>query len=198
MEFMKALENRRSHYAIGREVSISNETLSEIVREALRHTPSAYNSQSARAVVLFGNHHDRLWDIVMEKLREIVAPEKFEPTEKKVNAFKAGYATVLFFDDSTTTEGLQKRFPLYSWNFGIWADQANGMAQHSVWVALEQEGLGASLQHYNELIEEAVREEWGLDAGWKLTAQMPFGNIVTPPGEKEFMDINERVKVFEG
>ena len=35
MEFMKALENRRSHYAIGREVSISNETVSEIVREAL-------------------------------------------------------------------------------------------------------------------------------------------------------------------
>ena len=75
MEFMKALENRRSHYAIGREVSISNETLSEIVREALRHTPSAYNSQSARAVVLFGNHHDRLCNIVMEKMREIVAPE---------------------------------------------------------------------------------------------------------------------------
>ena len=49
----------------------------------------------------------------MEKLREVVAPEKFEPTEKKVNAFKAGHATVMFFDDSTTTEGLQKRFPLH-------------------------------------------------------------------------------------
>ncbi|WP_028829562.1 nitroreductase family protein [Proteocatella sphenisci] len=197
MEFMNALKNRRSHYDIGRAVKISEDKITEIVKEAVKHTPSAFNSQSARIVVLFGKHHDRLWDITMEKLRKVVAPEKFEPTEVKINSFKAGFGTVLFFDDSTTTDGLKAKFPLYSENFGIWAQQANGMVQHSVWVALGQEGLGASLQHYNELIEDAVKQEWTLDKGWKLSAQMPFGNIVSHPGDKEFMDLEERVFVFE-
>lgn len=197
MEFIKALKNRRSYYDIGRDVKISEDKITEIVKEALKHTPSAYNSQSARAAVLFGKHHDRIWDIVMEKLRAIVPVEKFARTETKINSFKAGFATVLFFDDSTTTDGLKAKFPLYSENFGIWAHQANGMAQHSVWVALEQKGLGASLQHYNELIEDAVKQEWNLDKGWKLTAQMPFGNIVSHPGDKEFMNLEERVFVFD-
>jgi len=197
MEFIKALKNRRSYYDIGRDVKISEDKITEIVKESLKHTPSAYNSQSARAAVLFGKHHDRIWDIVMEKLRAIVPAEKFARTETKINSFKAGFATVLFFDDSTTTDGLKAKFPLYSENFGIWAHQANGMAQHSVWVALEQEGIGASLQHYNELIEDAVKQEWNLDKGWKLTAQMPFGNIVSHPGDKEFMNLEERVFVFD-
>ena len=58
-----------------------------------------------------------------------------------------------------------------------------------VWAALEAEGLGASLQHYNPLIDDEVKKEWNIPGNWKLIAQMPFGNPTSPPGEKEFQPL---------
>ena len=58
------------------------------------------------------------------------------------------------------------------------------MHQLVVWTGLEAEGLGASLQHYNPLIDDEVKQEWNVPANWKLIAQMPFGNPTAAPGEK--------------
>ena len=66
-----------------------------------------------------------------------------------------------------------------------------------VWVALEDEGFGASLQHYNPLIDSAIEEEWGIDPNWKLIAQMPFGIPSAEPGEKSCLNVEDRVKVFK-
>ncbi|MNU09462.1 hypothetical protein D3C72_2560420 [compost metagenome] len=66
-----------------------------------------------------------------------------------------------------------------------------------MWTALEEEGLGASLQHYNPLIDEHVKNEWKLPENWKLIAQMPFGAPTFEPGDKEFQPIEERVKSFK-
>lgn len=86
---------------------------------------------------------------------------------------------------------------MYADNFPIWSNQSSGMLQHVVWTALAEAGIGASLQHYNPLIDEEVKSTWELPAEWKLIAQMPFGGIVTAPGEKEFEPIDQRVKVFK-
>ena len=65
----------------------------------------------------------------------------------------------MFFDDSETTKMLTEKFPLYKENFIKWAVEQNGMLQGNVWVGLESVGLGASLQHYNELIEEISSQD---------------------------------------
>jgi len=44
----------------------------EIVKHAVTHAPSTFNSQSARAVVLLEDAHRRLWDMVLEILRGII------------------------------------------------------------------------------------------------------------------------------
>ncbi|EES75247.1 hypothetical protein POTG_00478 [Paenibacillus sp. oral taxon 786 str. D14] len=75
-------------------------------------------------------------------------------------------------------------------------EQSNGMLQYVVWTALSDEGVGASIQHYNPLIDEEMRKEWGVPESWKLIAQMPFGNIEAPAGDKEFGPIDNRMKVF--
>ena len=59
------------------------------------------------------------------------------------------------------------------------------------------EGLGASLQHYNPLIDEEVKKQWSIPPNWKLIAEMPFGNPTVAAGEKEFQPIEMRVKVFK-
>ena len=80
-----------------------------MIYHAVKHTPSAFNSQSARVVVLLGEQHDKLWDITKETLRKIVPENNFASTEEKMNAFKSGYGTVLYFEDSEVVEELQEK-----------------------------------------------------------------------------------------
>lgn len=196
-ELFEGLKSRRSIYGISKDKVVSNEKVESIVKEAVKYTPSAFNSQSARAVVLLDKQHDRLWDITMEVLRKIVPASDFASTEEKINAFKSGYGTVLFFEDQDVIQGLQNNFALYKDNFPIWSLNSTGMLQLVVWLALENEGLGASLQHYNELIEADIKNEWNIPESWKLMAQMPFGKPVALPDEKQFNIKDEDVKVFK-
>jgi predicted oxidoreductase (fatty acid repression mutant protein) len=190
-------KQRRSIYNLGKNVDLSKEKLNELIKETIRNTPSSFNSQSSRAVVLFGAEHEKLWDIVLDTLRKIVPAEAFAATETKVNnCFKAGFGSVLYFEDQSVVEGLQQKFPSYADNFPIWSEQSGGMAQYAVWLALAEVGLGATLQHYNPIIDQAVAEAWDIPTNWKLRAQMPFGSIEAPAGEKTYIDEEVRFKVF--
>ena len=194
--FYEALKERRSIYAISKETTVSNERIQEVINEAVLHTPSSFNSQSARVVVLFGENHNKLWDITEASLKKIVPEENFAPTKEKIDSFRNGYASVLFFEDQNVVKNLQEQFSLYKDNFPVWSQQSSGMLQYVIWTSLAVEGLGASLQHYNELIEEDVAKEWNIPSGWKLVAQMPFGKPVAGAGEKEFLPLDERVKTY--
>lgn len=197
-EFMEALKERRSYYAISKESSVSDARIEEIIGEAVKYTPSSFNSQSARVVVLLGEKHDKLWNITEETLRKTVNDEeKFKSTADKMASFRAGYGTVLFFEDQEVIENLQKQFALYADNFPVWANQSSGMLQLVVWTALKQEGLGASLQHYNPLIDDEVKEVFDVPATWKLIAQMPFGAPAADPGDKDFAPLDTRLKVLK-
>ncbi|WP_424452443.1 nitroreductase family protein [Paenibacillus pinisoli] len=196
-DFYAAVEGRRSIYGISNEQVVSDDRIHEVINYAVKHTPSSFNSQSARVVVLLGDQHKKLWEITTNTLKAIVPADQFAPTQEKMNAFGAGYGTVLFFEDQSVVEGLQKQFAAYADNFPVWSNQSNGMLQFVIWTSLELEGFGASLQHYNPLIDEAVKAEWNIPSGWKLLAQMPFGKPVAPAGEKQFGSLEERVKVFK-
>jgi len=192
----EAMALRRSIYAIGKNVGVSDEHIRMLVEDAVRNAPSAFNCQSARLVLLFGGAHDRLWDIVKDTLSLHVPAGRFASTEKKLAGFKAGYGTVLFFDDAEVTRKLMDTYPSYKDHFPLWAQQANGMLQYAVWTLLEAEGLGASLQHYNPLIDGKVLSAWGLPETWQLIAQMPFGSVEAEAGSKESIPVAERMKVF--
>lgn len=195
MEYFEAIKNRRTHYAIGSECPISDSEVEEIVRESVKLTPSAFNSQSSRVVLLLNDSHEKLWNITMETLRKRVAPEKFGATEKKINSFKNGHGTVLFFEDNETVEGLQKAFPSYEANFPVWSNQSSGMLQYVIWAGLSSKNVGASLQHYNPIIDEEVAIEFNISPKWRLVAQMPFGNILEAPQPPSYKDLENRVTV---
>lgn len=196
-EFLTAIADRRTFYGISKEAVVSDDRIKEVIEHTVKHTPSAFNSQSARVVLLLGEHHDKLWNVTKEALRKIVPADKFGSTEEKINSFKSGYGTVLFFEDNSVVESLQQKFAAYKDNFPIWSQQSSGMHQFAIWTALEIEGFGASLQHYTELIENDVKKEWNIPENWKLIAQMPFGKPTAQPGEKEFQPLEERIKIFK-
>ena len=195
-EFYSVLKERRSFYEISPRSNISDERIAEVIEQAVLHAPSAFNSQSARVILLLGEQHKKLWDITKGILLEIVAPANRQQTEDKIASFSNGYGTVLYFDDQTVTQRLQQQFPLYSGHFPVWAQQANGMLQYMVWTSLQAEGFGASLQHYNPLIDNEVKVTWETPDGWSLIAQMPFGVPTNHPDEKDRQPINERLYLY--
>ncbi len=196
-DFLTAVAERRSHYAIGNEAVTTDEKIIDVLEHAVLHSPSAYNSQSTRVVLLLGKHHERLWTMLMDVMRARLSEERFPRTEQKIKGFMAGYGTILFFEDMDVVQGLIEKFPTYADNFRSWSLQGAGIMEYIVWTALEAEGYGASLQHYNELIAGEVAKEWNLPTAWRLDAQMPFGNIETKPGEKSFLPLDNRLKIFK-
>ncbi len=196
-DFYEALQARRSIYALSKETTLSDDQLQEVIQNAVKHTPSPFNSQSSRVVLLLGEHHDQLWDLTLDTLKKIVPEDQFSDTEGRINSFRNGYGTVLFFEDSSVIEGLQEKYALYKDNFPVWSLESSGMLQYVVWTALALEGLGASLQHYNPLIDDEVKAHWNIPSNWKLLGEMPFGKATAPAGEKAFMPIEERFKSFK-
>ncbi|ESK40379.1 hypothetical protein P256_00831 [Acinetobacter nectaris CIP 110549] len=197
MSFIKEIEKRRTIYAIGNHVQQSNEDLEVLIKKAIRLSPSAFNSQSSRAVILFDDSHKKFWEIVRETLRKIVPEAAFEGTNKKINSFAAGKGTVLFYEDQDIVKGLQEQFAAYADNFPIWSEHSSAIAQFAVWTALSEENIGASLQHYNPIADEEAAKVFEVPSTWKLRAQLVFGSIEAPAGEKEFMEDSARFKTFK-
>ena len=190
-------EKRRSIYALSDQLPVSNDEIINLVEHAVLHTPSAFNSQSTRIVVLFGDDHNKLWQITEDTLRDIVDnEEQFAATKQKMDGFKAGAGTIMFFEDHSVVRDMQAAAPLYADKFPIWADQTNAMHQYIIWTALASIDVGASLQHYNPIIDKKVASEWNIDEHWELNAQMVFGAIEQPAGEKAFKPVEDRMQVF--
>lgn len=190
--FIDALKQRRTQYALGRAVVQDRATIEALIKDAMRHTPSSFNSQSSRALILFGAQSERFWTLVEDALRPIAPKDGFERTVAKLAGFAAGVGTVLFYEDQAVVEDLQHKFAPYAEHFPAWSEQSGGMAQFAVWLAFADAGIGASLQHYNPVVDDAVRAEWNVPASWKLRAQMPFGSHEGPFKEKDFIDDAER------
>lgn len=195
-EFLNALKKRRSIYALGDNLPQSTEEIFSLVKEIVKESPTSFNSQTQRVVLLTGAAHKKLWEITEAALKKVTPAEAFSNTQAKLQGFANGAGTILFFEDQDIVKSLQEQFELYADNFPIWSEQASGLTQANVWTAFAQENIGANLQHYNPLIDEEVAQEWEIPSQWKLRAQLVFGSIEAPAGEKEYMDDAARFRAF--
>ncbi|MDH0836179.1 nitroreductase family protein [Acinetobacter johnsonii] len=196
MSFLDHIKQRRTIYAVGKNVPLTPEQIESVIKEAVNHSPSAFNSQTSRIVTLFGESHLQFWNVVRETLRKIVPEAAFEGTNAKINSFAAGYGTVLFYEDQDVVKALQEQFALYADNFPVWSEHSSAIAQFAVWTALSEQNIGASLQHYNPIVDAEITEIFDIPANWKLRAQLVFGSIEAPAGEKTFMAEVDRFKTF--
>ena len=189
---------RRSYYNLGNGVVADDSRVVELVDSILATMPSPFNVQSARIVILFGAEHRALWDIVSDELRALVPEDKFAATARRIDdAFRSGRGTLLFYEDISTLEALKRAYPLYADKVDMWSEQCSGMHQFAIWTALEDMGYGASLQHYNPLIDERVARRWSIRDEWRLIAEMPFGEAKdTPSSRRQTSPPSERMRVF--
>ncbi|KIY72973.1 Nitroreductase [Cylindrobasidium torrendii FP15055 ss-10] len=200
--FLDAVESRRTSYALTAKSTLSDNDLKALVERAVKHTPSAFNSQSGRVVIITGQRHQQLWDATYDAYKKTLSgnTQQEEFFRNKIDSqYKSGYGTILFYEDQAVLNAMSAKNPALAQAFPIWSENSTGMLQYIVWTALAKEGLGASLQHYaaySPEIQTVVSVGLDLPAAWKCTAMMPFGVPSAGPREKEFQPIEDRVKTI--
>ena len=196
--FIEAISHRRSNYHLDNIAPVATTHILSTIETILSVTPSPFNVQSARIVVLFNEQHLALWDIVEAALKERIPADIFDKTRQKLHrAFRSGYGTILIYEDESALMRLRLDAPDYAENVERWSEQSSGMLQFALWTALEDMGFGASLQHYNPIIDKAVSERWLIDKSWRLIAQMPFGLPKDNPAPHiQKRPIHERCLIF--
>jgi predicted oxidoreductase (fatty acid repression mutant protein) len=90
---------------------------------------------------------------------------------------------------------MQSNYALYASKFPEWAQESTAMHQYAIWCALEEEGLGANLQHYHPLIDQEVARTWQVPESWELRAQMVIGGRAGEPDPKTFKPVEDRFVV---
>ncbi|SCU96531.1 LADA_0H01420g1_1 [Lachancea dasiensis] len=188
--FLEALASRRSVYALKPELpaGIATKDVQNIVQQIIKDTPTCFNSQGNRAVILTGESHKKVWDHVYNK----IPLENFK--KRPLSCRDEAFGTVVFMVDNVKTKELQDMFPAWSSAFPDFVAHSSGAAQISTWSALELVGLGGHLQHFSDFVSEAL-PQGAIEEGWKVHAQLVFGLPTAAPAEKTY--IENDVKVFE-
>lgn len=94
MSLLQAIQSRRSTYRLTNTSPIPDTRIQEIVHFTVTHAPSAFNVQSARAVVLFREQHEKLWDVGLQVIQTEMPPAVRPVLETKVAGLRAAYGTV--------------------------------------------------------------------------------------------------------
>ncbi|GMM35319.1 putative nitroreductase [Saccharomycopsis crataegensis] len=173
---------RRTIYELKPELptGVTEQEITALASAIIKHTPTSFNIQNIRAIVLYGDANKKLWSSVYEATKE------FPFSGRPKSLAETSYGTIVFFNDQTTIDEISKKFEVYKDNFPIWAANANGAAQIDIWKAISAMGLGANLQHFNPWVQESVKDK--VDGSWNVVAQLAFGVPAGEAGEKQFAD----------
>ncbi len=197
-DFKDLQKQRRSIYALGQNTDVSREEIVKQIREVVAEVPTAFNSQTTRYVVLFGDANEQFWTKIHEVQGQILDDETWAAMGPVIEGSKSALGTVLFFED---LEAVENGIPASEVRQKVYKQNNAGGGHYAVWLALTELGLGASLQHFNVGYDEGhdkeIREMFDLPDSYELLAQMPFGSIEQEPGEKEYISAEEEVRVYE-
>lgn len=193
---LKVIKKRRSIYELGKKTPLSYPEIAKLIGDVIFETPSAFNSQTARIVLLFEESYHLFWDLALEEIKKVAPPEQFSKTQEKIASFKKGIGCILFFEDEASVAKLQEKFPLYKDKFPLWSEQSSAICQYAVWLMLSKINLGANLQHYNPIIDEKIKTTFHIPKSWRLNAQMNFGSIQKQADEKSYISLEERVRIY--
>ncbi|KAL2840068.1 Nitroreductase-like protein [Aspergillus pseudoustus] len=109
------VKSRRTYYSLSPTSTIPDAAIEEIVKTAVLHVLSSFNSQTTRIVLLLKSEHQRLWQATIEIMEGLVVvgtvlKDVFEShTKPKLERFCNSYGTVLFFVDYEALEPIKTK-----------------------------------------------------------------------------------------
>jgi len=203
-DYIKTITYRRTVYGLNDKSPVSDDRILEIIKGVMNTTPSSYNTQPGRIVVLLGAPHKKLWDITMEIGLPMIKAHAGEDAEKAMsgtfNAFKGAYGSILFFEDNDAVKKAGETHKAAAHMFPQFSEHSDAMAQIQIWTALELEGFGANLQHMQAFsaVEAAIKKEWSLPESYTLKANMNFGGMAQDqPPKPDKLPFEETIKVIK-
>ena len=111
-DLLNLLKQRRSIYALGKDIKQNPDELVALIESVIQETPTAFNSQATRAVFLFGEQHDKLWDIVVKRLKsEVPSEEAYEATKKKNCRFQSRFCNHFILHRHRRRKTVREKFP---------------------------------------------------------------------------------------
>lgn len=137
--------------------------------------PSAYNQPPWHVVVL-RERAGEFWETVERAFRIRLEGDRLERYLHRLDGFRDGVAVALVYEDRAVLAALEAAWSISPGQASAFSEQALGMVQLSLWLAVVEEGLATSLQHWEALIEEDLAAFLDLPAGrYRLAAAMPIG-----------------------
>ncbi|KDN53416.1 Nitroreductase [Tilletiaria anomala UBC 951] len=195
--FLDGVKARRSiHQNTDKEILGQDELITP-VSDTIKYSPSAFNSQSSRAIILLGKAHKNYWN---EFVPQNLGENQLKAVQKRLPWFAAAQGTVIFFEDKKVIDEYRGGASAFSHLWDDWSNQASGMAQINLWTALEAEGYGVNLQHVAPMAGEGFKPMFNaalkVPSGWIVQAELVFGY----PDQKDlkvktFIEDSERFRV---
>lgn len=175
---LELMKKRRSTYAIGQNTDLSHDEITAALRETAVEVPTAFNAQSQRLAVVYGDLNKKVWEIIYDAAKTFVAPDQLEAMEAVYKNPLNGIGTILFFEDR---EAVENNIPANAERSQTYKLDGSANSQLTAWLTLTELGLGATLQHHNigyeNGFDNAFRELLDLPDSYELVAEMPFGSI---------------------
>jgi uncharacterized protein len=129
---LDAMKDRRSIYATSPENPPTNiARVEEIVTHVIKHSPSPFNYQFARSVILSGEAHKKFWSVVYDGTQKAVPAAAWEGhLQNFCKMFRdTTWGTVMWFEDEETLDKFKADKPEVSFLAESWSDQSSGMHQ---------------------------------------------------------------------
>lgn len=193
-DFIAIIKERKDIYKLSQESIISEERLIELIENCLIYSPTILDSKNSKIIILLKRKHIEFWqDLVLEELRKTTQKEKWSEVQENIEEIINSYGTILFFEDETILTAKDNKEQV-----SMWLEQSSAILQFCICCALEIEGLGVNLQHYNPIIDDKVKSIFNISKNWRLIAQMPFGKInQVPIKEKGDNNIRNSIKIYK-
>lgn len=188
---LEAIVARRSIHYLKPELpeGVTFDDIYHIVQECVKHTPTSFNSQVNRAFIVRAALHYKIWDQVVNKIKE---PEyRARPLRIRDGA----YGTIFFYVDENVTERNKVEHPEWAPVCEAYADQAMGAASIAAWTVMHNMGIGCNMQHYGKYMHDPNVLPEDIPSHWTMKCQLVFGVPDKDPNEKKF--IENIVKVYE-
>lgn len=73
-------QNRRSYYSLSPESTLPDDQLTALIRRAVKHAPSSFMMQESRVIVVSGEKHREVWEMVKETYKATLGGDgEFRP-----------------------------------------------------------------------------------------------------------------------
>jgi len=160
--------------------NMSTMELTALIKQVVSLTPTCYNCQGSRLVILYGTYHEEFW----RRMMNVTESGDVERRAVECNVIPAS-GTIVLLEDEMSMKVMQKLYPLYASAFPLFAERSSAMAEVGLAVALTQKGIGTISRHYRVDVAAVLDENADIPSSWKMKAQIAFGTSVTPGTKPE-------------